>query len=240
MNPPSAPASKRPLRHCKSIAWILLFTGVGTVLFYAMLTLHDGFQEVRREWQVFATALVLIALSAALLKWSYRVEPADFSGFWQLSLADLLAASFFTALLMTAFRAVWPEDFLRVGIFATLVLGLGFAFCLLLAARKGCAGMGLKSACAFGTFITVVGSMSSGFFLFIVSFFAITENRRNFHESVKVVLRLVYLEPTSGYDSWIFNLFRIGFLFLPVGYALRKYVEIRLGRAKHDASGIEA
>ncbi len=216
----------------KSASWVLLFTGAGTTLAFTLAILDEG---LPRYWSSFEIVVpivstILAIVSGAALRIFYRAEPANFTGFWHLSLADLLAASFFTALVMSAFRAIWPASFSRVGIFASLVLGFGFVFCLLLAARRGCTRIGLKIVCALGTFVTALGVMASGFFVFDVLFESIFL-QGDIHNSLDAVRTLLYLDESPGNHEWIFNVIRIGFLFLPLGYVLRKIAAATLERA---------
>ena len=217
------------LRLRKTVWWLLLFASAGMLLVFVSLFLLEGmggFDRVLRP--LFFIALALAITSGFVLRHSYRMEPANFSGFWHLSLSDLLMASFFTALLMTAFRAIWPGYMVPIGIFVSLVFGAGFAFCLLLAARNGCADSRLKCICALGYMLSSAGFMATGMFVMIVLYISFFDGRIG--ESAKAVVDVINIFSEIGNtgDRVFFNIVRAGIVAIPAGYFMRRWIAGKL------------
>jgi len=179
---------------------------------------------------VFAAITALV--SGIVLRRSYRLEPANFSGFWHLSLVDLWASMFYAALLMFVFRAIWPDRFVPIGMVVTVVLALGFTFCLLLAARKGCTTLRLKILCAQSYFWGSLGWMAVGMFVFIIAFIGVVENELGKSMKALVVLIDIFSDVGGSTDRLVFNVVRVGFVCIPLSWALRKYVERQLARQR--------
>ena len=217
----------------KSVCWMLLFADAGTMIFFLLIILGGEAITLTFKMSLLLFLTVLTAVvSGLVLKRSYRLEPANFSGFWHLSLADLLTATFFTALLMTAFRAIWPDSFVPVGVVVTIALGLGFTFCMLLAARKGCLAIRLKIVCALGYFLSTLGFMTVGMFFFVISFMSIIDG--SMHESLREIRKLlnVFVEPRYSGSTEFYSIIRAGIPCILIGYCLRKWADATLAEQR--------
>src|SRR5438445_735848 len=125
----------------KSIWWLLLasFGGVALVSLGVLIaTISSGFSDGPAGFccvTVFEVPMAILAW--VMLRRCYREQPVPWTGCWQLSLSDLLSVAFFFAFLLTVSHEIVPDEYLRVGLYISIVLGLGYFVSLLVVARAG-------------------------------------------------------------------------------------------------------
>lgn len=212
----------RSLRLIKSLCWILLLTGAGVLILFVAISASRGIHVSSQDRILLGVASVLMLGSAWALRICYRREPSNFTGFWQLSLADLIVCTFFSGSIMGLYRGFWPGEFVPTGIILALLTGFVFSICLMLAVRRGCVRWPRKLACAFGYLLWVMGWMITGTFCFVLVFITILNSQKNDVAQLLGAL-LFLLPPRNAPDAWMLNLFRIGFLAIPAGFYLRRW-----------------
>ncbi|HLX65252.1 MAG TPA: hypothetical protein VKX17_28545 [Planctomycetota bacterium] len=207
-------------QHLKSVCWFMLAAGFGGSLTFALLCLQYGPPgpiEMSVYWWPVCT-LLLSAVSAGTLIKCHRAAPESFGGHWHLSLVDLIAISFFAALCMAAYRAVWPRSFLPSGVSVALTLAAGFTFCLLFAARKGHSRSHVKIAFAAGLLCKSLGVIAVGT---LVSISIVIVCYDNFFALCGYIDEALFFGHDAGISLSILNWpLRIGLLCFPLGYAL--------------------
>jgi hypothetical protein len=148
------------------------------------------------------------------LRVCYRVEPADWSGWWQLRLADLLVVSFFTGFLLLLAQRCLADHFLDVGLPVSFGAGVGLLLGLLVAARRGFTRWQQKYLFGVGFALWAFGQLSVGALAvcLVALWIAHTEPSDVFLEVVG--LRSVGRTGVGGL------LLRAGLLSLPAGWLL--------------------
>src|SRR5438128_9698473 len=116
----------------------MLLANTGATTLFLLLHFSPRFPTLFPYPSLFrSTTSALSVVSIFVLLRSYREQPADLSGFWHLTLFNLLAVTFFNALELAVFMAFWPDRLATVGIGVALGTGVAYVACLLIAARQG-------------------------------------------------------------------------------------------------------
>lgn len=210
----------------KLTAWILLATNVGASLFFGYLFITKGMPKGRESILIAVPVVtgVVSILSALDVRRSYRKEPSDLAGFWQLAIVDFYAVLLFAALLMGLANSLWPLEFKRgIGIGISLVLAFAFVFCLLLAARKGYSGFAQKSVCALSYLLIGLGWLAVGMIgITCIALVLIGDANRIF----EFLGYLFFFQNIGMLNGTIFNAMRIGLCFLPLGVVVNRWVAL--------------
>jgi hypothetical protein len=156
----------------KTFWWFALAGGVGGSLTFIVLCIQ--FQPPGRNeifiylWPLFTSSLSIVACRC--LRRSYRLEPAQHAGLWQLSIRDLLAVTLFAASLLAVFQRLWPIEFVYVGVPCALISTALCVAGLLVAARKGIESGVRRYGFAVGFVMRLYGALGVGTFvvLFVV------------------------------------------------------------------------
>lgn len=149
----------------KKIAWAALALGLGSVAIFMVVTVRHGPPEGHEMIPVYswvAAGAVASIVSIIKLKQFYKIEPADWRGFWHLTLGDAFIATVFSGLCMALWRAVWPQSFLFWGATLGVVAGVAFAFSLMAAARRGHSRAAKKFPMALGIMLSYYGWFALG------------------------------------------------------------------------------
>jgi len=189
--------------------------GVGGTGFFAALAAQRGPPQGREQilwlWPSITSVVALIA--TLRLRVLYRHEPFQGLGLWQLSMADLLATTFFTGMNLTFWQWVSTEWFLTAGIATSLLAGMLFLTGTLIAARLNFKRSTLKWLFATGYVARTYGALSVGslMVLLIVAAFFREPPFRFFYQ-------VVFGEYRWG--VWPAYVFRSGLICLPMGLAI--------------------
>jgi len=227
----NAPDHPRSLRHIKSLWWLLFFAGAGTLLFFLVIVMQNGWREVSRDSMAIVLpvlAVILTAVSAVGLRICYKREPANFSGFWHLTLADLIVTAFFSGMVMSVFQFIWPEYFVPSGVFVSILTAVVFAVCLMLATRRGCASAAWRIPCALGYLLWIMGWLLTGLLAVIIAYQIVAE--RGLVRMIELIGTILLMRKDDRDDEWILNVFRFGFCAIPAGYVLRSWAQRHASR----------
>ena len=197
----------------KAVWWFVLAGGAAGGLLFMTLCLKWGLppRNVFYVWPILAVTGSLLA-SYRLVR-LYRQEPRVFSGRWQLTISDLMLASFVAGLLFTVWSAWSPRTFLLRGVIVCLLLSLIYLGGLLLAARTGYTRFPWRHLFALGCILRLGGYIGSALFLFVLLVVMLIQ------ENVPRFLNDLLFESDPTW-LWVFLPMRYGLVCLPLGLLL--------------------
>lgn len=154
----------------KKLGWLLFccglfMTALAVVLIIALTQLGPPGQIFKLVFGLGIAGPASLVSSLLWLRHSYRIEPAQRPGKWQLSLADCLLATGFAAVWMAAWRGFSPGNFLATGAACSFVAGIWLLVSMLTAARLGFEVPPVKWVFALGLALKSYGYVCWGIFI---------------------------------------------------------------------------